>query len=65
VSGQSLTLSWPADHLGWYLQSQTNSLSTGLGANWVDVAGSSATNTLVLPIVPGNPAVFYRMSLNP
>jgi len=31
VSGGVLTLSWRADHTGWILQTQTNSLSTGLG----------------------------------
>lgn len=30
VSGGQLTLSWPASHLGWKLQSQTNSLVIGL-----------------------------------
>ncbi|MEY4916604.1 MAG: hypothetical protein RL616_517, partial [Verrucomicrobiota bacterium] len=29
VSGNTLTLSWPADHTGWRLQAQTNDLSTG------------------------------------
>lgn len=38
VSGSTLTLAWPADHIGWRLQVQTNSLSTGLNTNWSDVA---------------------------
>lgn len=29
VSGGNLNLSWPADHLGWSLQVQTNSLDVG------------------------------------
>ena len=61
VSGGHITLSWPADHTGWTLQAQTNSLSTGLGTNWVDVSGSSATNQVIQPIDPANPAVFYRL----
>ncbi len=65
VSGGQLTLSWPADHTGWFLQSQTNSLAAGLKTNWVDVAGSSATNQVIFTINPTNGAVFYRMSLNP
>jgi hypothetical protein len=65
VSGNQLTLSWPADHTGWYLQSQTNTLGNGLGTNWVDVAGSSATNKVIIQVNPANAAVFYRMSLNP
>ncbi len=61
VSGDQLTLSWPADHIGWTLQSQTNSLDTGLSATWYDVAGSSATNQMIITIDPTSPAVFYRM----
>jgi hypothetical protein len=65
VAGNVLTLAWPADHTGWYLQAQTNSLSTGLGTNWVDVAGSSTTNQVSIGVDPASPSVFYRMSLNP
>jgi len=61
VSNNQLTLSWPADHIGWTLQVQTNSTGTGLGTNWVSVAGSSATNQMVLPIDPNNGAVFFRI----
>ena len=38
------------------------SLATGLGTNWVTVAGSSATNQIVLPIAPNNASVFFRLS---
>jgi hypothetical protein len=61
VSGKTLTLSWPADHIGWLLQSQTNSLSTGLSTNWVDVAGSVATNAVSFMMDPAQPSVFYRL----
>lgn len=61
VSGSTLTLSWPADHTGWILQAQTNSLGAGLSTNWVDVAGSAANNTNVITISPANPTVFYRL----
>ena len=61
VSGSTLTLSWPADHTGWRLQVQTNSLSTGIASNWVDVAGSTSVNTVNTTINPANGAVFYRM----
>ena len=61
VVGHTLTLSWPADHLGWRLQSQVNSLSTGLGTNWFDIAGSDAVTSTNLPIDPASPAVFYRL----
>lgn len=61
VSGNQLTLSWPADHIGWSLQTQTNSRSVGLSATWYDVAGSTATNQMTFIINPTNPTVFYRM----
>ncbi len=61
VSGNQLTLSWPADHTGWLLQAQTNSLSTGLGTNWGNIAGSSSTNQINVPINTVNGSVFYRL----
>ena len=59
LSGSTLTLTWPST--GWTLQSQTNALGKGLSTNWVDVAGSSSSNTNVSTINPTNPAVFYRL----
>ncbi len=61
VNGGNLELSWPADHLGWRLQSQTNSLASGLGTNWVEVTGSATTTTVTNSINAANGAVFYRM----
>jgi fibronectin-binding autotransporter adhesin len=61
VSGNTLTLSWPADHIGWRLQAQTNSISTGLGSNWVDVTGSTSVNSENFTINPANGSVFFRM----
>lgn len=61
VSGGELTLSWPADHIGWTLQVQTNSLSVGLSNNWVNVPGSATTNEIKVPVYPANGAVFYRL----
>src|SRR5208282_5369528 len=61
LSGNTLTLSWPSDHLGWILQSQTNGLGKGLSTNWVDVAGSGSSDTNVSTINQTNPAVFYRL----
>jgi autotransporter-associated beta strand protein len=62
VVGNQLDLSWPADHTGWRLQVQTNSISVGLRTNWVDVPGATTTNHVVVPINPANGAVFYRMA---
>ena len=60
VSSGNLTLAWPQSHQGWVLQSQTNSLATGLSTNWADVLGSSGTNSVTMPITP-SPAVFFRL----
>lgn len=62
VAGNQLILSWPADHQGWRLQVQTNSLSIGLGTNWVTVAGSTTTNQIILPVNPASGSVFYRLA---
>jgi autotransporter-associated beta strand protein len=61
VSGNVLTLSWPADHLGWHLQAQTNSIANGLGTNWVTIPSSSSSNTYTNTINTSNATVFYRM----
>lgn len=63
VSNGALTLSWPADHTGWRLQTQTNPLLTGLWTNWFDVPGSTGTNQVTQLISPNNPSVFFRLSL--
>jgi hypothetical protein len=61
VSGGTLTLSWPTDHLGWHLQVQTNATSAGLGANWITIPGSDSVVSTNLTINPANGSVFYRM----
>jgi hypothetical protein len=61
VKGDQIALNWPADHTGWRLQVQTNSLAQGLGTNWSGLAGATATNQITLPLNFANPAVFYRL----
>jgi autotransporter-associated beta strand protein len=63
VSGNVLTLTWPADHTGWRLQVQTNTLGTGLNPSgtWYDVTGATTVNTINQTINPANGTVFYRM----
>jgi len=61
VSGNMLTLSWPADHLGWRLQVQTNALSNGLGANWLTLPGTDLVTSTNLTINTAAGSVFYRM----
>jgi fibronectin-binding autotransporter adhesin len=60
VSGGVLSLSWPSGQ-GWKLQMQTNSLSVGLGTNWVYVTDGSTTSTNIA-IDPAKPTVFYRLA---
>ena len=61
VSGSTLSLSWPATHLGWILQGQTNNLSTGITATWTDISGTAAVTSTNLTIDPLNPTVFFRL----
>jgi cytoskeletal protein CcmA (bactofilin family) len=61
ASSGTLTLSWPADHTGWKLQAQTNSLTAGLGTNWVDVASSTLTNRASISATTTNGSVFFRL----
>jgi polygalacturonase len=60
-SGNQLQLSWPADHLGWRLQIQTNSLDQGLGSSWVTVPNSTNTTSANILINPANGSVFLRL----
>lgn len=60
-TGNSLDISWPV--AGGRLQTQTNSLSIGIGTNWVTLPGSTTTNHVVVPIDPANGSVFYRLAL--
>ncbi len=61
VTGGTLSLSWPSDHLGWRLQAQTNAIGVGVSTNWVTVAGSTNVTSVNFPVTPVNGAVFYRM----
>ena len=61
MAGNQLQMTWPEDHTGWRLQSQTNSLAVGLSTNWVDVPGSAQTNAVMMPVDTSNGAVFFRL----
>jgi autotransporter-associated beta strand protein len=65
VSGNQLTLSWPADHTGWELEIQTNSLSVGLSTNWVTYPASTTADSISIPINLANGTVFYRLVYPP
>lgn len=62
IAADQLTLSWPVGYTGWRLQWQTNTLDAGLGANWWDVPGSTATNRWVVPFGSMAPGTFYRLA---
>jgi len=59
--GTTLNLTWPADHIGWSLQVQTNAITVGISTNWTLVGGSSNSNTATITIDPIAPTVFYRL----
>jgi hypothetical protein len=60
-NGNQLDISWPT--IAGHLETQTNSLSVGIGTNWVTVPGSAATNHVVVPLDQSNGSVFYRLAV--
>ena len=65
LSGSDLTLSWPSTYLGWTLQEQTNSLTVGPNANWVDLAGSANVTSTNILISSATPTAFFRLRSPP
>ena len=64
VSGNILTLAWPADHLGYRLLMQTNNLANGVSGNlndWATVPGSTATTTTNITILNTNLNEYYQL----
>ncbi len=61
VPSAPLTLSWPADHIGWHLQVQTNSIIIGLSTNWFDIPSSITADHMTFPIDRSIGCVFYRL----
>jgi len=57
-----LQLSWPLDHLGWRLETQTNPVNAGLGNHWVTVPNSANTNQIYIPVNISNVSVFFRLT---
>ena len=60
-NGGQIFVGWPADHTGWRLQTQTNSIDEGLGTNWVNMSGSDVTNQIFIPIDTVNGSAFFRL----
>jgi fibronectin-binding autotransporter adhesin len=59
-SSGTLSLAWPAGQ-GWRLQMQTNSLTTGLGTNWIYLTDGSVSSTNIT-VDATKPTVFYRLA---
>lgn len=64
-NGNNLELAWPLEAIGAQLQIQTNTLSVGISDNWSPVTGSTASNSVSVPIDPANPTVFLRLVYPP
>jgi hypothetical protein len=64
-AGNQLTLRWPADHTGWELEIQTNSLAIGISNNWVPDPASTTVDSITNPINLLNGTVFYRLVYPP
>lgn len=63
LSGGHLTLSWPADHTGWQLQS--NSIGLTATSAWFTISGSTATNQMIFTPDLTRTNVFFRMLYQP
>ena len=57
----TLTLAWPADHLGWRLQVQTNAITTGITTNWLTWPNSTNLTSVSVQVDPTQPTVFFRL----
>lgn len=62
ISGNALTLTWPAGE-NWRLQGQTNNLSSGLNpSGWGTVSGPGISDgSAAITVDPNQPTVFYRL----
>jgi hypothetical protein len=61
ASGNVLQISWPANHVGWTLQAQTNAPGVGIGPNWGIVSGSTTTNQFSTILDNTTGSVFFRL----
>ena len=63
VTGDQLQLSWPGDHLGWTLQ--TNSVGLTATNAWFPYPGSASLTNVTLPMDSATTNVFFRLIYNP
>ena len=59
TGGNTFDLTWPAEYIGWQLQS--NAVDVSLTNYWFLVPGSTNTNKVTITISPSLTNVFYRM----
>jgi len=59
VTGTTLNLSWPADHLGWMVQS--NSVNLAVPADWQDISNTVSGVSYSITIDASQTNVFYRL----
>lgn len=62
VSNGLITVWWPADHIGWRLEAQTNISDAGLGNDWYSIADSESTNQYSAPVDLASGNVFFRLA---
>jgi len=63
VSGNTMSLTWPGDHLGWQLLS--NSVGLTATNQWYPITGSTSTTQENLTFDPSMTNVFFRMIYPP
>jgi autotransporter-associated beta strand protein len=59
VTGSTLSLTWPGDHLGWTLQ--TNSVDLANTNDWFPYPGSASVTNVNITINPAQTNVFFRL----
>jgi len=57
-AGHALQLAWPADHIGWHLE--TNAADLADPDSWFILPGSATTNQVFIDVGPAN--VFFRLT---
>jgi len=60
VSSNALRLAWPADHLGWTLQ--TNCVGLTATNQWFPYPGSASATSETIHLNPSQANVFYRLT---
>ncbi len=59
LSGSTLLLTWPGDHLGWIAQS--NTVNLGSSNYWFDILGSQSATNLTIQLNPAATNLFFRL----